>query len=77
MDGKIETKENKELISNFKNLLAENSEMAKVEIISINKCKILLLSVGGKDNFRVIGEGIRPLNDALKKIIKLLILLCL
>ncbi|MHA1649512.1 MAG: hypothetical protein ACTSYB_04885 [Candidatus Helarchaeota archaeon] len=35
MDGKIETKENKELISNFKNLLAENSEMAKVEIISI------------------------------------------
>ena len=60
-------KENKELISMFKNLLGKNPEMARVDFLSLSDEVLVLLSVGGKDNFEKVAEGIRGLVDALSK----------
>jgi len=60
-------KENKELISMFKNLLRKNPEMARVDFLSLSDEILVLLSVGGKDNFEKVAEGIRGLVDALFK----------
>jgi hypothetical protein len=65
--GRVVTKENRNIIDQFKNLLAENPEMAKVEVISLDNNKIILLSIGSKNNFEIIAEGIKPLIDALRK----------
>ena len=62
------------LIGMFRNLLAENQEMARIEILSISDNTLVLLSVGSKSNFKIIAEGIKPLIDALRKEGQLLIL---
>jgi len=67
MGGKVVTKENRELVNMFKNLLAENSEMARVECLSVRDGMLILLSAGSKSNFKIIARGIRPLIDALRK----------
>lgn len=51
----------------FRNLLAENQEMARIKILSISDNTLILLSVGSKSNFKIIAEGIKPLIDALRK----------
>jgi len=67
MKSKVITKKNRNLIYTFKNLLTENPEMAKVEVLSISDDVLILLSVGSKGNFKIIAEGIKPLIGALKK----------
>ncbi len=61
MDARVVTPREKDLIENFKNLVYTNPESARVELLEINNEKVLLLSTGGKQNFKYIAKGLRPL----------------
>lgn len=67
MKGEDITKKSISLIEMFRNLLAENQEMARIEILSINDNTLILLSAGSKSNFKIIAKGIKPLIDVLRK----------
>ncbi len=67
MKSRVITSENIKYVYMFKNLLAENPEMAKVEILSIGDDMLILLSIGSKGNFKIIAEAIKPLISTLRK----------
>ena len=67
MKGKDVTKEKRDVIYMFKNLLTENPEMARVEVLFSGNEVVILLSTGSKGSFKIIAEGIKPLINALKK----------
>ena len=67
MKGVNVIRESIDIVSMFKNLLAENQEMVRVEVLSIGENKVVLLSVGSKSNFITIAKGVKPLIDALRK----------
>ncbi len=67
MGADDKTSEEKLLVENFRRLIQSNPEMARVNILKLNKEKILLLSVGGKENFRLLAEGLRPLVNKIKR----------
>lgn len=52
-------RENKEIMLMFKNLISRNPEMARVEFLHFSDDILVLLSVGGKDNFEKVAKGIR------------------
>ncbi len=60
------TREAPYLVEMFKKLIIENPEV-RVEILSLNNKKLLLLSVGGRENFEVIAKGLRPIINTIKK----------